>query len=183
MTLRMPGVLVSNTDNAEPSEEIEMKEVKFDINGKEYTVEINEFGAYEALLTVNGRTYKVGLKDLGIESVSDIKPQPAHHPAPVGPTQMLFSEAPIENPRSAGPVTHKPTSVVNASSVVAPLPGLVLKVMVKVGDTVKPGQDVMIMEAMKMENEIQSHINGIVREIKVKEGDSISEGDVLIVLE
>ena len=162
-----------------------MKEVKFDINGKEYIVEINEFGAYEAVLTVNGRTYKVGLKDLGIETVSDIKPQPAPRQplTPPGVPQMLFSEAPIENPRSAGPVAHKPESVVNASSIVAPLPGLILKVMVKVGDTVTPGQDVMIMEAMKMENEIQSHIKGTVRELKVKEGDSISEGDVLIVLE
>ncbi|RLE17259.1 MAG: acetyl-CoA carboxylase biotin carboxyl carrier protein subunit [Acidobacteria bacterium] len=162
-----------------------MKEVKFDINGKEYTVEINEFGAYEAVLTVNGRTYKVGLKDLGIESVSDIKPQPAMRPAATAPgqAQMFFSESTIEHPRFAGPVTHKPASVVNASSIVAPLPGLILKIMVKVGDIVKPGQDVMIMEAMKMENEIQSHINGTVREIKVKEGDSISEGDILIVLE
>ncbi|NOZ13523.1 MAG: biotin/lipoyl-binding protein [Acidobacteria bacterium] len=162
-----------------------MKEVKFDINGKEYTVEINEFGAYEAALTVNGRSYRVGLKDLGIESVSDIKPQPANRTTPASPGtgQVLFSEAPIENPRSAGPVTHKPASVVNASSIVAPLPGLILKIMVKVGEVVKSGQEVMVMEAMKMENEIQSHINGTVREIKVKEGDSISEGDVLIVLE
>ncbi len=162
-----------------------MKEVKFDINGKEYTVEINEFGAYEATLTVNGKRYTVGLKDLGIESVSSIKPQPASRTAPADPStgQVLFSEAPIENPRSAGPVIHKPASVVNASSIVAPLPGLILKIMVKIGDVVKPGQEVMIMEAMKMENEIQSHINGTVREIKVKEGDSISEGDVLIVLE
>lgn len=160
-----------------------MKEVKFDINGKEYIVEINEFGAYEAVLTVNGRTYKVGLKDLGIESVSDIKPQPLHRrPAP-GQPQVHFSETHITSPEATGPVTHIPESVVNASSIVAPLPGLVLKIKVKVGDTVKPGQEVITMEAMKMENEIQSHIKGTVREIKVKEGDSISEGDVLIVLE
>ena len=96
---------------------------------------------------------------------------------------MHFSETHTTNPAAAGPVTHIPKSVVNASSILAPLPGLILKIMVKVGDIVKPGQEVIIMEAMKMENEIQSHIRGTVREIKFKEGDSISEGDVLIVLE
>ncbi len=162
-----------------------MKEVKFDIDGQEYTVQIHKFGAYEAELSVNGRHYRVGLKDLGIESVSEIKPKPVHRSATgmSAGNQMLFSEAPIKNPRSVGPIPHKPASVVNASSIVAPLPGLILKIMVKVGDSVIPGQDVMIMEAMKMENEIQSHIKGTVREIRVKAGDAISEGDILIVLE
>lgn len=162
-----------------------MKEVKFDINGKEYKVQINKFGAYEAVLTVNGRTYEIGLKDLGLESVSDIKPQP-HIPqqAPgAQPAPIAFSESQVTAAGPAGPVYKKPDTVVHAKSIVAPLPGLIMKILVKPGDAVEPGKDVMIMEAMKMENEIQANAKGIVKEVRVKEGDNVSEGDVLVVLE
>ena len=163
-----------------------MKEVKFDINGKEYTVQINSFGAYEAVLTVNGREYHVGLKDLGLESVSDIKPQPtiASDVPADQPARMFYSETQLTAPPvPAGPVYKKPDTVVHAKSIMAPLPGLIMKVLVKPGDQVEPGKDVIIMEAMKMENEIQAHAQGVIKEIRVKEGDNVSEGDVLIVLE
>ena len=65
----------------------------------------------------------------------------------------------------------------------APLPGLILEIQVKEGDEVKVGQDILVMEAMKMENEIQSNQSGIVKSIKVDEGDNVYEGDVLIELE
>lgn len=160
-----------------------MKEVKFTINGEDYTVQINEFGTYEAVLTVNGREYHVGIKDLGLESVSEIKPKPMHETAEPGQAKpMFFSETHITSPQPSGPVLKKPDSVVNAASIVAPLPGLIMKILVKPGDEVMPGQDLMIMEAMKMENEIQAHAKGVVQEIRVKEGDNVSEGDVLIVL-
>ncbi len=160
-----------------------MKEVKFTINGEDYTVQINEFGTYEAVLTVNGREYQVGIRDLGLETVSEIKPKPVHADTEPGqPKPMFFSETQITSPKSTGPVLKKPDSVVNASSVVAPLPGLIMKILVKPGDEVTPGQDLMIMEAMKMENEIQAHAKGVVQEVRVKEGDNVSEGDVLVVL-
>jgi len=73
--------------------------------------------------------------------------------------------------------------VKDANAIKAPLPGMILKIAVSVGDDVKAGQDVMHMEAMKMENEVQSNVDGRVKEIQVKEGDSVSEGDILIVLE
>jgi biotin carboxyl carrier protein len=63
------------------------------------------------------------------------------------------------------------------------LPGLILEILVKEGDKVKAGEDVLIMEAMKMENEVQSPQEGTVKEIKVRRGDSVYEGDILIVLE
>lgn len=181
----IPGRWATNTGSDIAFEET-MKEVKFDINGKEYTVQINEFGAYEAVLTVNGKKYQIGLKDLGLESVSDIKPQPtlaAAVPAEQ-PGRMFFSETQLTAPAApSGPVYKKPDTVVHAKSIVAPLPGLIMSVLVKPGDNVEPGKDVMIMEAMKMENEIQAHAQGVIKEIRVKEGDNVSEGDVLIVLE
>jgi biotin carboxyl carrier protein len=147
------------------------KTIELEINGQNYTVVINEFNAYEARLTVNGKAYKVGLKDLGIEQVAEIKPK------------LDRSEPPRPAAPLAEPKLHRPKSVVNASSILAPLPGLIQRIHVRVGEEVKAGQTVIIMEAMKMENEIQAVTEGVVKEIKVREGDSVNEADVLIVLE
>jgi len=152
------------------------KKVELEINGQPFTVVINEMTAYQATMTVNNRTYQVGLKDLGIDQVSDIKPKMAvAHEAP----------QPMVTPTGSVPVAqlHRPKSVVESSAVVAPLPGLIQKIFVNVGDSVRAGQHVLIMEAMKMENEIQTSRDGIIKEIKVKIGDSVNEGDVLIILE
>jgi len=146
------------------------KKIQLEINGKDYSVVIEEFSAHDALVKVNGKEYKVGIKDLGIEQVSDIRPKMEQSaPSPAA------GQSPIK--------LHRPKSLIQASSVTAPLPGLVQKLLVSAGDSVEAGQKVVIMEAMKMENEIQSKINGIVKEIKVKEGESIEEGAVIMILE
>lgn len=68
------------------------------------------------------------------------------------------------------------------SEIVAPIAGNVWKVLKKIGDTVEVDEEVVILEAMKMETPIFSDVNGTISEIKVGEGDSVSDGDVLIVL-
>ena len=152
------------------------KTLKLEINGKSYSVTINEFSAYEAVVTVNDKTYTVGLKDLGIEQVSDLRPKaiPQSAPSPVTPMTI---------PSSSGPTLHKPKTISGTSTIAAPLPGLILKISVKEGDLVKAGQHVIIMEAMKMENEIQAPKDGKVKSILVKEGDAVNEGDIMIELE
>lgn len=65
----------------------------------------------------------------------------------------------------------------------APLPGTIWKVEVEVGTTVKEGDTVLILEAMKMENEIMAEVDGVVKEIRVQKGDAVQAGDVLVVLE
>ncbi|MCK4716269.1 MAG: biotin/lipoyl-binding protein [Candidatus Marinimicrobia bacterium] len=152
------------------------KTLKLEINGKSYSVTINEFSAYEAVVTVNDKTYTVGLKDLGIEQVSDLQPKATFQSAPSSVTPMTI-------PSSTGPMLHKPKTISSASAIAAPLPGLILKLSVKEGDMVKAGQHVIIMEAMKMENEIQAPKDGKVKSVLVKEGDSVNEGDILIELE
>jgi len=150
------------------------KEFNLEINGKEYAVIISDFTATTAEVEVNGNKYTVGIKDLGIEQVADLKPQ--------------FSAVAAAAPVAAGgaatvePVLHKPTSITNAAAVMSPLPGLIQKVLVKVGDTVKAGQNLLIMEAMKMENEIQAKSDGTVTAVNVKEGDSVEEGIELVVI-
>jgi pyruvate carboxylase subunit B len=69
---------------------------------------------------------------------------------------------------------------VDSGTVVAPLPGLILKVMVKEGESVEEGQPVAVMEAMKMENEIESPISGKVQEINVSEGENVLENAVIM---
>lgn len=148
-----------------------MKEIVLDINGKEFKVKVERIGKLDADLEVNGRHYKVNIKDLGEEEIKPtaIKPVAAPTAAPVA---------------QQAATTPKPkASAGGAGSVPAPLPGLVLKMNVKVGDAVKAGQVLCIMEAMKMENDIESPADGTVKAIHVSEGDNVTEGDVLLTLE
>ncbi len=178
------------------TKEMAMKEIKLEIMGKEYQVTIKEFGQYEAKIIVEDKEYVVGLKDLGQQIVLDnIKFQKAFTPAGAAPVPPFdpdkaqsTSPAPVQAP-SPAPVSSAPVQSAPASSgtgsaqVVAPLPGLILNVMVKVGDKVTAGQKIMIMEAMKMENDIPAGISGTVKVLNVKNGDNISEGDILAVIE
>jgi len=149
------------------------KEMHLVINGKEYSVVISDFNAYEAVIAVNSKKYAVVIKDLGIEQVSDVTPQE-------GPEAK--EEQAATQSKTQQPAYHRPTSVVQANSVVTPLPGMIQKIFVRVGDTVKVGQPILVLEAMKMENEITSNFAGEVKEIKCREGESVPEGAVLVVL-
>ncbi|MGC9363621.1 MAG: biotin/lipoyl-containing protein [Fidelibacterota bacterium] len=148
------------------------KTLKLEINDQEYIVTINEFSAYEAVVTLNGKTYTVGLNDLGIEQASD---------SPSGPAVAAPLPTPAGAPFSPSlPTYQQPKPIASASSVVAPLPGLILKILVKPGETVKAGQNLVIMEAMKMENDVQALADATVKSVLVREGDSVNEGDTLI---
>jgi biotin carboxyl carrier protein len=148
-----------------------MKEIKLEIQGKDYNVTIEEFGPREARVSVNGTSYTVGLKDLGDQIIVEHASFSAAAPA-----KPAAASAPAATPVSSG-------SGSGNAQVIAPLPGLILNVLVKVGDKVKAGQKIMIMEAMKMENDITAGIEGTVKTLNVKNGDNISEGDILAVIE
>ncbi|KAA3615569.1 MAG: acetyl-CoA carboxylase biotin carboxyl carrier protein subunit [Calditrichaeota bacterium] len=77
---------------------------------------------------------------------------------------------------------HRPKSIADGKSITAPLPGLILKINISEGDIIKAGQCVMLLEAMKMENEVNAPSGGLVLDIRFKEGDSVNQGDVLILL-
>ncbi|MDA3885759.1 MAG: biotin/lipoyl-binding protein [Candidatus Delongbacteria bacterium] len=161
-----------------------MKEIKLEIKGKEYTVKIKEFGSKEAILEVNGTKYTVGLKDLGKElnvgsvreAVTPLATSPTTAPAQTSATSGVVSSGGSSGGSGGG-------SGGGSSEVLSPLPGLILNVMVKVGDTVKNGQNIIVMEAMKMENDVQATKDGVVKTINVKNGDNVSEGDVLATIE
>lgn len=145
-----------------------MKEYKFKINGKEYDVTVNGIEGRNADVTVNGVRYSVEMSETAA---------PSQEPAPV-------SAAPVTAPEAAAaPAAAPAAAAVNEPSagagktISSPLPGVIIEVSVKEGQTVKRGQKVAVLEAMKMENEIQSPVDGTVTAIHVSKGDSILEGD------
>ena len=144
-----------------------MKEYKYKINGNEYAVAINEVCDTAAKVTVNGAEYTVEWEKQ-VEEKPVVKVQPvAAKPAP--------SPAPAAQPAAAAPA--------GGHSIKTPLPGVIIDVKVNVGDTVAKGQTVVVLEAMKMENNINADRDGKVTAIQVAKGDTVADGAVLIVLD
>ncbi len=141
-----------------------MKEYKYKINGTEYSVAINKIDDKEAELEVNGTPFNV-------EILTEKKKKAA------APT--------IKRSQPAQPVEKvtKPAASSSRGAIKAPLPGVIIDVVVNVGDKVKRGQKLLVLEAMKMENNINSDKDGTVVDIKVRKGDSILEGTDLVVIE
>ena len=153
-----------------------MKEYKYSINGNEYTVAVIDLDGNTAAVEVNGTSYKVDI--LGEEL--NITPRPAAKPAaPVAaaPQPQAAAPAPVEQP--AAPAA-KPAG--NGKPILSPLPGVILDLKVNVGDQVKAGQTVAVLEAMKMENNINAEHDGVVTAIKVNKGDSILEGAEILLI-
>lgn len=138
-----------------------MKSLKYTINGNVYNVIINSIEDTIANVEVNGTPYLVKMNKPTTKQVITIN-RPAQTTAP--PIARLQQQT-------------------SASMLRSPLPGIVLDILVKVGDPVKKGQKTLILEAMKMENMINSDRDGVIKEIKVNKGDSVLEGADLIVIE
>lgn len=143
-----------------------MKEYKYKINGNPYNVVIKEVEGNLAQVEVNGTPYKVELET----------------PAPVAAKKITRPAAPPKT-ESGAPVVSSAPKAAKKDGVKSPLPGVILDIKVKEGDEVKKGQTVIILEAMKMENNINAHRDGKVASINVKSGDSVLEGADLIIIE
>lgn len=160
-----------------------MSQYKFKINGNEYNVEINSINGDSAVVTVNGIQYSV---ESGVASCSAaaaaIQAQAA---APVTPTPAPAAKvesAPASAPTPAVASPAPAPASGNGKPVTAPLPGVIIEISVKVGDTVKQGQQVAVLEAMKMENVIEATHDGTVTAINVSKGDSVLEGAPIVTI-
>ena len=143
-----------------------MKNYKFTIHGTQYEVEINRVEDQTIKLRLNGTPYEVKVD----KEIKQTK------------TPKLMRSVAV--PSTEGDTANARTNAAGATAEIkSPLPGTVLDVMVKEGDTVKVGQHLLLLEAMKMENNIDSDKEGVVKTIKVRKGDAVMEGDVLIVME
>jgi biotin carboxyl carrier protein len=140
------------------------KEYNLKINGADYNVVIDQTEDTSVEVEVNGTPFLVEV-DRAAKPTAKVNPPVA---APVNAV--------------GAPVVAKPAATGNAATIKSPLPGVILSVEVNVGDTVKTGQKLLVLEAMKMENSIEADRDGKVAAIKVAKGDSVLEGAELIII-
>lgn len=166
---------------APPSKELELKGVE-------------EAGTGTFRIKLNGEEHEVKIKDLGTVGGEFEEVTP---PSEVG-EELKVAVGDVEykvKVEKIGEVAVKPPSAVREYApaakeivreakevITAPMQGTVVKVPVKVGDRIEKGTVVIVLEAMKMENIIQSAASGVVRAIKVSEGDSVNNGDILVII-
>ena len=148
-----------------------MNEHVMKIGGKEYRAEVKELTSGRAKVVVNSVEYDVELVSIGRKKVTGADMAPKPLPPPVAATIPMPSKAPA-------PHRHVPMAA-SQSGIVAPMPGAILQVRVKVGESVKAGQVLLVMEAMKMESPVPAPFDGTVIKIAVREGDNVGEGDLL----
>ena len=146
-----------------------MKEYKYKINGNLYNVVIGDIEENIAHVEVNGTHYTVEMEK---------KPKAAPAPKPA----VRPAAKPAAAPAAAAPVA-KPAAGGAKSGVKSPLPGVILDIKVNVGDEVKKGQTLIILEAMKMENSINADKDGKIAAINVSKGESVLEGTDLVIIE
>ena len=145
-----------------------MKEYRYTIDGNKYEVAINEVNDTTAKVTVNGAEYTVEWEK-PVEEKPVVKVQPvAAKPAAAA---------------AATPAAAPAAAAVNGHAIKTPLPGVIIDVKVNAGDTVKKGDTVVVLEAMKMENNINADRDGKVTAVQVAKGDTVADGAVLIVIE
>ncbi|MBE6679694.1 MAG: biotin/lipoyl-binding protein [Ruminococcaceae bacterium] len=127
-------------------------------------------------ITVNGVSYDVTVEEVGGTPTIPMA-------APVAPVAVAPVAAPTAAPAPAtAPAAPKASGAQGGVKVNAPMPGTILKINVTVGQAVKSGDSLCVLEAMKMENDIPAPKDGTVASIEVTKGSSVQSGDVLITL-
>lgn len=145
-----------------------MKKFKFTISGNQYEAEIVSIDDNIAEVSVNGTLYMVEV-DRSI-------------PLTKTPTLVRTMAVPSTDAHPSLSKTSSPGAPKGTGTIKSPLPGVILELHVREGDTVKIGQKLITLEAMKMENNINADKEGRVTSLKVGKGDSVMEGDVLLVI-
>lgn len=149
-----------------------MKQYKYTINGAQFDVTIDSIVGSKAKVEVNGIPFEVEMQGSSLveEALPTVSTEAAAAPA----------AAPAAEP--AAPVAAAKSGPGAGAPVKAPLPGVVTKILVKEGQGVKKGETVLVLEAMKMENNITAEADGTVTGICVSAGDSVMEGTTLITI-
>ena len=150
-----------------------MNKYQYKVQGVDYDVEIEEVEGNVAKVVVNGIRFDVELKQ-PINPTSTLKKVRVEAPKPVA--------RPSVAPAAAAAPAPAPAAAGAGSPIKAPLPGTIIELKVNVGDTVKQGDVVLVIEAMKMQNNIESEYNGTVTSITVKQGETVMEGAVLLTI-
>lgn len=131
-----------------------LRKFKIAIDGKEYLVEMEEIGGVQ---------------------------QPVQAPVAAAPAAPVAAPAEQAAPAAPAPAAA-PVSAASGDAMTAPMPGTILRLLVNIGDEVKENQPLMILEAMKMENEVVANHAGKVAGIHVNQGQVVNAGDALITI-
>lgn len=145
-----------------------MKKFSFTINGHDYDVEIKSVEDNMAEVEVNGFMYSVEF-DRALQTTKT-------------PKLVRADSVPSTDMTPADKKTGLPAKPKGSGFIKSPLPGTILEVCVNIGDTVKTGDKLVILEAMKMENSIVADKEGKVEVINFTKGQTVREGDILIVI-
>ncbi len=152
-----------------------MKKYSLKINGNQYEVKVDDVNeaSTEARVVVNGIKYNVEIEGATARATS----KPAVVAAPAATGLSVKPVTPIASKPAAAPAAGAGTKVT------CPLPGTVISINVKEGESVSAGQTLVVLEAMKMENNIDAEKAGVVKSINVQAGATVMEGEVLLVIE
>ena len=154
-----------------------MAKYQYTVKGVDYEVEIQDIEGNIANVTVNGIPFEVEMKQ----------------PVKAGKQKVKLSGEQKESAPTATPTATattaatttaaaQPAAAASGKPVVAPLPGTINEIKVKVGDKVNAGDTVVILEAMKMQNNIEAETSGTITSINVNKGDAVMEGDTLVTI-
>ncbi|EQB89018.1 biotin carboxyl carrier protein [Clostridium punense] len=132
-------------------------------------------------VTVNGNTYQVEVEEVKGEFTQPVAPTPApvavQQPVAAPQQTAAPAPAPVEAPKPAAKATNA-----SGEKIECPMPGTIVKVNVTEGATIKKGDVLVVLEAMKMENEIMSPVDGTVAQVNVAKGAAVNSGDLLVVI-
>ncbi len=160
-----------------------MAKYEYKVKGVDYVVEIQDIEGNIANVTVNGIPFEVEMKQPVKSSKQKVKlnegqnnvsASPAASTSPAIGSSSAASSDSASSSKQATPAAGKP--------VVAPLPGTINEIKVKVGDKVNAGDTVVVLEAMKMQNNIDAETSGTIASINVNKGDAVMEGDTLVTI-
>lgn len=151
-----------------------MKQYKYTINGAQFDVTIDSIVGSKAKVEVNGIPFEVEMQ--GSSLVEEALPTVSTEATPATTTPAAPA---AETPAAAPAATSGPGA---GTPVKAPLPGVATKILVSAGQAVKKGDTVLVLEAMKMENNITAEADGSVTGICVSAGDSVMEGTTLLTI-
>ena len=155
-----------------------MAKYQYTVKGVDYEVEIQDIEGNIANVTVNGIPFEVEMKQPVKAGKQKVK---------LSEERRVKSEEFNSSSASAASTSSAPTATPAAPApggkpVVAPLPGTINEIKVKVGDKVNAGDTVVILEAMKMQNNIEAETSGTITSINVNKGDAVMEGDTLVTI-
>ncbi len=151
------------------------KAFRLTVNDKAYDIEVGDLGRPEVEVRVDGERFNVRVEEA---PATDRGPDPVMS---IAVSPFIPPPSPPPAPRAARPAG--PVAAGDAKTLTAPMPGVVLAVRVKEGDKVKKGQEVCLLESMKMELNILANADGVVKKVPVSQGQNVAHGAVLVEFE